>query len=77
MIMVCIARNGGRKGRMVDEMMTVKELARYLKINEKTIYKLLKNGNIPASKIGGTWRFKKSIIEGWLEKEHKEREKIK
>lgn len=75
--MVCIARNAERRSRMADEVMTVKELARYLKINEKTIYKLLKNGNVPASKIGGTWRFKKSIIEEWLEKKHKESEQTK
>ena len=44
-----------RDGMMTD-IMTIKEVADYLKINEKTIYRLAKEKKIPAFKIGGNWR---------------------
>jgi len=50
-----------------DEVMTIKEVADYLKMNERTIYKLVQEGKIPAVKIGGQWRFKKSVVDEWLE----------
>lgn len=53
--------------RMNDEIMTIKEVAKYLKMNEKTIYNLIKKKEIPAFKVGGNWRFKKSIIDKWIE----------
>ncbi len=40
---------------MQDEIMTIKDLSLYLKINEKTIYKLAKQGKFPGVKIGGMW----------------------
>jgi len=52
---------------MNDEIMTIKEVAKYLKMNEKTIYNLIKKKEIPAFKVGGNWRFKKSIIDKWIE----------
>lgn len=51
---------------MKDEIMTIKELSLYLKINEKTIYKLAKQGKLPGVKIGGMWRFKKEAIDNWI-----------
>lgn len=51
---------------MSDEIMLVKELAEYLKINEKTAYKYAAEGKIPAFKVGGTWRFKKDVIDQWI-----------
>ena len=53
------------------EIMTIKEVARYLKMTEKTIYSLAQRGKIPAVKIGGAWRFKKSLIDKWIEKNSK------
>lgn len=46
--------------------MTVKEAARYLRLNYMTVYKLAQRGVIPASKVGGNWRFKKDILDEWL-----------
>lgn len=46
--------------------MTVKEVAKYLKLSEMMIYKLAQNGEIPASKIGSAWRFSQDEIDGWL-----------
>ena len=51
---------------MKDEIMTIKDLSLYLKINEKTIYKLTKQGKLPGVKIGGMWRFKKEAIDSWM-----------
>ena len=49
------------------ELMTVQELADYLRVTKKTIYRLLKQGRIPASKVGRQWRFKKAVIDEWLQ----------
>ena len=54
---------------MADEIMTVKQLAEYLKLNYQTVYKKVQKGEIPASKIGKVWRFQKSIIDHWLSEE--------
>jgi excisionase family DNA binding protein len=43
--------------------MPVKEAAQYLKLNYMTIYKLAQKRKVPASKIGGTWRFRKDILD--------------
>lgn len=47
-------------------LMTVVELGRYLRFTNKTIYRLLRQGSIPATKIGNKWRFDKEIIDKWL-----------
>jgi len=50
----------------MPELMTVEELGQYLRFTKKTIYKLLKQGSIPAIKIGNKWRFDKAVIDRWL-----------
>jgi len=50
------------------ELMTVEEVAAYLRVTKKTIYRLLKRGSIPAIKVGHQWRFKKNSIDDWLHK---------
>lgn len=50
----------------MDSLMTVKEAARYLKLNYMTVYKLAQKGKIPVSKVGGAWRFKREILDDWL-----------
>ena len=47
-------------------LMTAKEAAEYLKINYMTVYKLAQRGKIPATKVGGNWRFKKEILDEWI-----------
>ena len=49
------------------QIMTPKEAAKYLGFHLVTIYRLLKKQEIPATKIGGQWRFKKETIDAWLE----------
>ncbi|HPO35362.1 MAG TPA: helix-turn-helix domain-containing protein, partial [Syntrophales bacterium] len=51
--------NWGRFNEKEKEIMTVKQVAEYLQMDEHTIYKLARSGQIPAIKIAGQWRFKK------------------
>ena len=53
------------------ELMTLEELALYLRFTKKTIYGLLKQGNIPGIKIGRKWRFEKDVIDNWLRRNMK------
>lgn len=48
------------------ELMTLVELAENLRFNKRTIYRLLKDGSIPAIKIGSKWRFDKAAIDKWI-----------
>ena len=48
------------------QIMTPKEAAKYLGFHLVTIYRLLKKGEVPATKIGGQWRFKKDVLDAWL-----------
>jgi len=48
------------------EIMTVKQVAEYLQMDEHTIYKLARTGLIPSLKIAGQWRFKKDVIDKWI-----------
>ena len=51
---------------MEDSLITVKEVAEYLKLKEQTVYLLARQNKIPSLKVGGSLRFKKSQIDGWL-----------
>jgi len=55
------------------EIMTVKQVAEYLQMDEHTIYKLARSGQIPSIKIAGQWRFKKDVIDRWISEESLER----
>ena len=48
---------------MATEVMTVADLANYLRLNEATVYKLAQDGKIPGTKFGRQWRFKKDVID--------------
>ncbi|SFQ06291.1 transcriptional regulator, AlpA family [Pseudomonas sp. NFPP07] len=54
---------------MPEEIMTLKEVAEYLKLAEKTAYRLVAEGKIPGFKVGGSWRFKKEAIESWIDRQ--------
>jgi len=56
---------------MASQMMTVDEVARYLKMKTVTIYKHAQQGRIPAFKVGSSWRFKRSTIDEWIAKQEK------
>ena len=47
-------------------VLTINELAEYLKISKSTLYKLAQEGSIPGQKVGKHWRFHKDTIDDWL-----------
>jgi DNA binding domain, excisionase family len=51
---------------MNHEVMTVSEVAAYLRIKEKTAYRLVAEGKLPGFKVGGSWRFMRDEIEQWI-----------
>ncbi|MGB4585910.1 MAG: PTS sugar transporter subunit IIA [Rectinemataceae bacterium] len=51
---------------MDDDILTIEEVARYLRVSERTVYDWAQKGDIPSGKIGTVWRFKKSDIERWV-----------
>lgn len=52
--------------KVSDEILTIKEMAAYLKVAEKTIYRLAGSKKLPGFKVGGIWRFKRSEIDHWI-----------
>lgn len=52
---------------MTDQILTLKEIAVYLKLAQKTAYKLAAENKLPGFKVGGSWRFKQSDIDAWIE----------
>lgn len=48
------------------EILTIKQVADYLKVTERTIYRLAAAKKIPAFKVGGTWRFSRADIDSWI-----------
>jgi excisionase family DNA binding protein len=52
-----------------NAIMTIGEVADYLKVTERTIYRLAGAKQIPAFKVGGSWRFSKADIDGWISRQ--------
>ena len=51
---------------MEDDILTIEEVAKYLRVSDRTVYDWAQKGEIPAGKIGTVWRFKKSEVEKWV-----------
>jgi excisionase family DNA binding protein len=49
-----------------DEIFTLDEVAAYLKVGKRTVYRLAASKKIPAFKVGGAWRFKRQDIDRWI-----------
>ena len=50
-------------------IMTVHDIAGYLRLSEAKVYRMAKDGCIPALRIGKTWRFKRELIDEWIRRE--------
>jgi excisionase family DNA binding protein len=50
-------------------IMTVHDVAEYLRLSEAKIYKMANEGRVPALRMGKTWRFKKELIDEWIRRE--------
>jgi len=51
------------------EILTIKQVANYLKVTERTIYRLAAAKQIPAFKVGGSWRFSRADIDSWIKQQ--------
>ncbi|MQY53179.1 MAG: helix-turn-helix domain-containing protein [Firmicutes bacterium] len=51
---------------MMQRLMTIREVADYLRLSKVTVYKMTRQGKIPALKIGKQWRYNKSEIDSWV-----------
>lgn len=59
---------------MSEQIMTVKDVASYLKLNERTVYRMATAAKIPAFKVGTSWRFKREDLEKWIEEQKNDRQ---
>ena len=60
---------------MGSDIMTIREVAEYLKLTEKTAYRHAADGKIPGFKVGGAWRFRRREIDRWIERQSVRRKK--
>ncbi len=58
----------------LKEVMTLREASQYLGITPDTLYKYLGNKSIPAFKLGNRWRFKKDLLDRWMERKSEQSE---
>jgi len=52
----------------MDNLMTLAEVAAYLRLSKDTVYRMASGGRLPASKVGSQWRFRKGDVDQWLDK---------
>ena len=60
-----------KETRMPDEIMDIRSAAKYLQIKERTLYRLVGEGEIPGIKVGGQWRFSRKCLEEMFASEQK------
>ena len=53
-------------GPLQTDVMTLGEVAAYLKVAERTVLRMVHNGEIPCAKVGGQWRFLRTVVDDWL-----------
>ena len=58
---------------MADQIMTIEEVAKLLKLKPQTIYTWAQNGKIPAAKIGKEWRFRRDLVDAWFDQHIQEK----
>ena len=51
----------------MSDMLTISEVAKYLKLHELTVRRLAREGELPAFKVGRQWRIKRNLLETWIE----------
>ncbi len=56
------------------EVMNIRQASEYLGVSPDTLYKYLSRGSIPAFKLGNRWRFKKGMLDRWMERQSQPRE---
>ena len=58
--------NQMRNKEMPEQLLTLEQVAEYLNVDKFTVYRLLSDKQLPAFKVGNQWRFKRRMIESWL-----------
>ncbi len=58
-----------------SDLLTIEELARYLKVSPWTVYRFVKSSRLPCYRLGHQWRFRKSLVDAWLEGKRTDRKK--
>ncbi|HEV8719997.1 MAG TPA: helix-turn-helix domain-containing protein [Candidatus Binatia bacterium] len=53
---------------MQENLLTAEQVARYLRVDKFTVYRLITQKKIPAFKVGNQWRFKRKLLDEWLKK---------
>ncbi len=56
---------------LMEQLMTIDEVARYMQVSRFTVYRLAKRHSIPATKIGRQWRFQKEEIDRWAREQYR------
>jgi excisionase family DNA binding protein len=56
------------EGSMQENLLTAEQVARYLRVDKFTVYRLITQKKIPAFKVGNQWRFKRKLLDDWLKK---------
>ena len=51
----------------MPDLLSPKQLAEYLQLSQRTVYRLLERGDVPGVKVGGQWRFRKATVDEWLD----------
>jgi nitrogen PTS system EIIA component len=52
---------------MTDDVLTIEQVAEYLRVSTKTIRRLVQRGELPGFQVGNQWRFRRALIEAWME----------
>jgi len=55
-----------QSGTYADEVMTLGEVASYLRVSEKTVLRMIRDGRVPCARVAGQWRFLRTVIDDWL-----------
>lgn len=55
----------------MDQLMTINEVASYMRVSRFTVYRLAKERSIPATKIGRQWRFQREEIDRWVKEQYR------
>jgi excisionase family DNA binding protein len=69
------AANSAQGAVIETDILTIKEVAEYLRMTEKTAYRLASERKIPGFKVGGSWRFRKGEIDAWIDEDARKRAK--
>ncbi len=51
---------------MPEDILTIREVADYLEVTQRTLYRLVQDGNLPAFKVGNSWPFRREDLERWI-----------